>query len=59
MSEEAETQARAARHAIYKEGTATHQQVADRVVTEESLKAKGFVRNEHTKDWYRVPKGDR
>jgi len=59
VSEEDQAQARAARHAIYKEGTATHQQVADGVITEESLKAKGFVQDVHTKDWHRVPKGDR
>lgn len=53
MSQETEAHARAARHAIYKEGTATRQQVANGVITEESLKAKGFVRNADTGDWHR------
>jgi hypothetical protein len=50
-----EDTATAARHAIYKAGTATRQQVADGTIGEESLKAKGFVKSPETGDWRRLP----
>ena len=59
MNAEAEAAARAARHAIYKGGSCTGQQVADGVISEESLKAKGFVKDPDTGDWNRPAKGDR
>jgi hypothetical protein len=54
-----EDEAKARRHAIYKEGVATKAQVASGHITAESLKAKGFVKNETTGDWHRPTKGDK
>lgn len=54
-----EDEAKARRHAIYKEGVATKAQVASGHITAESLKARGFVKNETTGDWHRPVKGDK